>query len=185
MWLGALFSIMCLASLYQQKMGPLPDGYSENSYLSITPFSVDALRTKAVQCLVLAEYTKCPPYTLETLLCYFVSEYFHYDGLNVAWFLLGLIVRTAIRMGYHRDPSRFPNISPFEGEMRRRVWLIIIHLDAKAATEMGLPRMIQKDQYDTKEPRNLLDKDFGENSLQIPPSRDDSRPTIMLYILTR
>ncbi len=58
-------------------------------------------------------------------------------------------------MGYHRDPSNLSGISPFDGEMRRRVWLNIVQVEALMSYEMGFPSMIPSEFCDTKVPRNL------------------------------
>ncbi|KAL1961978.1 hypothetical protein VTN77DRAFT_713 [Rasamsonia byssochlamydoides] len=45
------------------------------------------------------------------------------------WALLGLIVRLAMSISLHRDPTLFPTTSVLEAEMRRRVWYTILLLD--------------------------------------------------------
>jgi hypothetical protein len=65
-----------------------------------------------VQCLVLGNYSLGPRYTLETFILYLDIKYLHYEANRIeTWFVLGLIVRLALRMGYHRDPSHFPQIN--------------------------------------------------------------------------
>jgi hypothetical protein len=101
--------------------------------------------------------------------------------------LVGMLLRISFRMGYHRDPSRFPNISPFKGEMRRRQWLVIMSLDLVTSAQVGLPRSIQSFMYDTQEPRNYIEEDIHEHITELPPSRPESELTQLLYsiILTR
>jgi hypothetical protein len=98
-----------------------------------------------------------------------------------------MIVRLCFRMGYHRDPSRFPNISPYRGELRRRKWLVVMSLDLITSAQAGLPRMIMPFMYDTQEPRNLDEDDLHEDMLELPPSRPETELTQLLYsiILTR
>jgi Fungal specific transcription factor domain len=64
-----------------------------------------------------------------------------------------MIVRTALRMGYHRDARHSARISPFHGEMRRRAWAVIFGLDIIVSSQIGLPRMIKERQSDTAEPQ--------------------------------
>lgn len=54
------------------------------------------------------------------------------DDARIIWTLTGLIVRIAQNLGIHRDGSHF-NVSPFEIEMRRRLWWQICLLDARAS----------------------------------------------------
>jgi hypothetical protein len=86
-------------------------------------------------------------------------------------------------MGYHRDSTHFPdNITPFEGEMRRRIWALIYQMDFGTSTQLGLPRLlIRASQIDAAEPRNLVDSDFDEESTELPPSRPDTEVTPALY----
>jgi hypothetical protein len=46
------------------------------------------------------------------------------------WALAGVVIRLAMRMGYHRDPMAYPELSALQGEMRRRIWTAMINLDA-------------------------------------------------------
>ena len=55
--------------------------------------------------------------------------------------LLGLAVRIAQRMGYHKDPSDF-KIPPWDQEIRRRVWHHIILLDTWSAESHGLEMVV-------------------------------------------
>ncbi|KAG4280639.1 hypothetical protein FPRO04_05353 [Fusarium proliferatum] len=101
------------------------------------------------------------------------------------WLVQGIIVQLALSQGYHRDPNNFPSISPFAGEMRRRVWAVILQLDLRLSSQMALPCVLKSQQYDTAEPRNLLDSDFDENTPEIPPSRPETEVTPVLYSLAK
>ncbi|EMR70530.1 putative fungal specific transcription protein [Eutypa lata UCREL1] len=118
-------------------------------------------REKIVQCLILGEYTNSGPYALETLYHYVQIEFsMRADADKDIWFLLALGVNQAMRASYHRDPRNFPEISPFQGEMRRRMWASLLQGDILISSQMGMPRMISDWQCDTSEPRNLNDADF-------------------------
>lgn len=101
------------------------------------------------------------------------------------WVLVGNIVQIAIHMGYHRDAKHFPSISPFTGEMRRRVWAMILQLDFSVSTQLGLPRLIREQHADTEKPRNLNDMDFGINIPKLPDSRPETEVTPTLYVLAK
>jgi hypothetical protein len=151
---------------------------------SETKKHIDGYREKIIQCLVLSKYSKCAPYTLETLVLYLNVEYFRSDDSHVEpWILLGVIIRLALRMGYHRDPSHFPHISPFQGEMRRRIWALIVQFDILSSSQVGLPRMITRN--DTAEPSNLLDEDFHKDITAIPIPRPHSFHTPVLYMVLK
>lgn len=101
------------------------------------------------------------------------------------WLLLGMLVQLALSLGYHRDPRNFSNISPFAGEMRRRVWAAIVQIDLRLSSQMGLPRLLKSQQCDTAEPRNLLDSDFDEATTELPSSRPETEVTPVLYGLAK
>jgi hypothetical protein len=155
---------------------------------SLNSARVSFYREKVVQCLILANYTKCPPYTIEATLLYFGTEYLRSaDTPFSVYVLVGMIIRMAFRMGYHRDPSRFSNISVFNGEMRRRQWLVVMSLDLVTSSQVGLPRMIQPSMYDTQEPGNFIEEDIHEGISELPASRPEIEMTELLYtiVLTR
>jgi Fungal specific transcription factor domain len=187
MWLGLLYTMMCLATQFSYLSERDLRGISEESQsLRETQKFIQRYREKSVQCLILGKYTKCEPYTMETLFLYFTVEYYSKQDTHSAnWVLFGIVVRVAMRMGYHRDPSHTPKISPFHGEMRRRIWAIIAQVDIITSSQTGLSRMINPSQCDTKEPQNLLDEDFGESTIELPPPRPNSDCTPMLYMNVR
>ncbi|KAF2260091.1 hypothetical protein CC78DRAFT_502103 [Lojkania enalia] len=186
MWLGLLFSILCVGTRFQHIHDYSGDEFCDPSATSLYLARMDFYRGKVVQCMILANYTKTPPHTIETFMHYFIAEYLRsQDAQFGTWVLIGMLIRMAFRTGYHRDPSRFPNISPFQGELRRRIWSLIVQLDLMSSIQVGLPRMIQRSMYDTEEPRNLIDEDLHEDLIELPPSRPDTDWTIMLYTLIR
>ncbi|KAI1756534.1 hypothetical protein F4782DRAFT_537648 [Xylaria castorea] len=186
MWLGLLFSILSIAvnfrefDIEQVRSGPQLD------YVSLSA----SYREKTVQCLILGQYTRCGPYVLETLLHHFAAEFMRRrDVNNEAWIILSTTVHLAMRMGYHRDPDHFKSISPYDGELRRRIWAMLYHLgsvtDIATSGQLGVPRLINDAFVDTAEPRNLFDSDFDPGSNELPPSRPDSDPTPMLVVLSK
>ena len=188
MWLGFLFATLALGAQFQAGLGNHEVALQGAATPSLFTARIDFYREKLVQCLVLANYAKCPPYTVEVLIMYFGTEYLRSaDSQFSMSILVGIIVRIAFRMGYHREPSRFSDISPFRAEMRRRTWLMIMSLDLAQSSQVGLPRVIQPFMCDTQEPRNLLEEDLHENMTELPPSRPEIELTPSLYtvVLTR
>jgi hypothetical protein len=182
MWLGVLFSILALGAQFQAGFGNHEVALQGGATPSLSTARIDFYREKLVQCLILANYAKCPPYTVEALIMYFATEYLRSaDSQFSMSILVGLIIRIAFRMGYHMDPSRFADISPFRAEMRRRTWLIVMSLDLATSTQIGLPRLIQPFMCDTQEPHNLLEEDIHEDMAELPPSRPETELTPSLY----
>ncbi len=128
------------------------------------------------------KYQEARPYSTEAILMYAICIFVKKEDIDtIGWTAMGVAVRQAVKMGYHRDPRHLPNISPFEGEMRRRTFALAASFDALLSFQTGLPAVLQEEDCDTEFPRHLLDTDFDEDSLVIPPSRPLTDPTPMLY----
>jgi hypothetical protein len=89
-------------------------------------------------------------------------------------------VRIAQKMGYHRD-GEVLNLSPFETEMRRRIWWQIVVLDSSHAMVSGLSPSLLPVNWDTKEPQNLNDADLFPNSAE--PVHPREGPTEMAFCI--
>ena len=143
-------------------------------------------RLRTTQCLVLGKYSTAKAYGLETLVLHLYSNALGLVDSNVnLWFLMGIIIRLAMRMGYHRDSRSHSRISPFEGEMRRRVWAIIYQLDVLLSFQLGLPSMIPAEHCDAEPPSNLNFSDFFPNTAVLPPPRPLSDHTSILYFILK
>lgn len=180
-----MFSMLYIAAQLQTFAIDHNDGRAvslKSEYLSMK----DAFRERAVQCLILARYTTGGPYILESLIMILTGEFVLLkDGATDGWLLISMILHLATRMGYHRDPDNFPGISPFETEMRRRIWFTIIQLDIALSLEMGLPRHATDTHIDTKLPSNLRDCDFEEDTTQMPAPRPETEWTPILPLIAK
>jgi hypothetical protein len=146
----------------------------------------DEFRVQAAYCLIRDKYTKPSKYTIEALLLYGQTEYFRSpDSQYELWVLFGVVMRLAMRVGLHRDGSRYPGLSCFDAEMRRRIWALMSQLESLFSFQMGLPRMIHKGLSDTQLPRNLLDNDFNEQTTTLPPSRPETDFTAVSYLIAK
>ncbi|KAL4901038.1 hypothetical protein BDW74DRAFT_187898 [Aspergillus multicolor] len=93
------------------------------------------------------------------------------DG-DVVWLTSGSLIHSATIMGMHRNPTRFPKMTPFWAEMRRRLWATVLELDLQASIDVGVPPSIDPDQYDCDLPSNLDDTDLTEDMLEAPVAKD-------------
>lgn len=88
------------------------------------------------------------------------------------WTQLGFVVRRAMTMGLHRDPSETePRMSLFQGEMRRRLFYTILDLDLHNSLSSNLPSMLREGDFTCRPPRNLDDAEIFEGMMELPPSR--------------
>ncbi|KAF2008117.1 hypothetical protein P154DRAFT_479598 [Amniculicola lignicola CBS 123094] len=174
LWLGLLFSILGLATTLRQLTG-LP-----------VHIPAETFRQRTMQCLVVGRYTTAKTYALEILGLHIQSSFIGQSDSNPNfWFLMGIVIRLAFQMGYHRDPSHHPSLTPFESEMRRRVWAVTFQLDALVSFQMALPSMIPSEFCDTSLPRNLTFNDFGPDTTVLPPSRPLSDRSSMVFTIIK
>jgi hypothetical protein len=179
-WLALLFAIMGLATFAGIAAGddPAEEG--------MTPMDlIQSYRECCVQSLVLSNYTKPGPHTMEALMIYMESEFLLTKDDQVQCYLLvGNAVKLGLRMGLHRDPTKVGGkITPYQAEMRRRIWHHLLQIDLLCSFQIGLPGTADCIDSDTQYPGNLLDEDFNEDSLTPPLSRPESEITPMSYTI--
>jgi hypothetical protein len=107
-----------------------------------------------IQTLMLMANQLCLTYPLETI-----------------WNSSAELVRSAMTMGLHRDPSEFPEISIFEGEQRRKLWHTIVELDLQGSLISGCPGLVRDTDYTTQPPANVDDLQLFEEMFEHPVSR--------------
>lgn len=119
--------------------------------------------------------------TLQALTLYICCLRSH-NGSRASWVLLGLLIRLAQAVNIHQDgdgsTSRF---SPFEAELRRRLWWQLIVLDMRAAEDRGTSTIIAQGSYDTRLPHNIDDAEFGPDTTA--PLRDRPGPSDTTFSL--
>jgi hypothetical protein len=180
-WVAMLFAMMRLAMLSYGREGDEPPEFRGKCQDLAANF-----RTQMAHCLITADYTKPHNFIIETLIFHLHAEYTsNRDAEASVWVLVGMIARLAMRMGYHRDAKLFPNLSPFQGEMRRRVWTFVRSADLLFSFQVALPSMIRIGDSDTELPRNIYDDEFDEDSTSLPPPRPSSEATPISYMIAK
>lgn len=179
LWVALLFAILTIAATLRQALnGPATAD-------SMIP-PVRTLQTRTVQCLLLGRFTTANAYALEALLLNVQSNFLTgRDSQVQIWFKMGTVVQLAFRMGYHRDPSKLPSVSCFDGEMRRRLWLNIYQLDALGSFQVGFPRLIQSEACDTALPGNYMWSDLQVDMDVLPPPRSMTHDTPVRYTIAK
>ncbi|TPX12567.1 uncharacterized protein E0L32_000744 [Thyridium curvatum] len=146
-----------------------------------------AYRGRAAHCLALDDYTRPNiKYKIEAMMLYFGAEYLlQVDAQPGVSILLTVTIRLARHMNMHRDPKHFAGMTPFEGEMRRRMWTLLTETDELISFIFGLPTNIHPNSFDTEPPGNYLDEDFDESTTEMPPSRPETERTPALYVIVK
>ncbi|EED17979.1 conserved hypothetical protein [Talaromyces stipitatus ATCC 10500] len=166
-WLGTLFVIMRTA-IHTARQAGLD--------LSATLGDMDEAQTlfrmRTKQILMTELHAKPTLERLTLLAMHLDAEFIQCQDTSIAvWINVATAVRMALKLGLHREPSSYGDLSPFECEMRRRLWLAISQTDVLLSWQVGLPSMIPQGQCDTMLPRNLHEDDFDEDCTALPAPR--------------
>lgn len=180
MWIGLLYSILSLAAAFDLRKSP--DVSSPKARLAFA--TATEYHDMAASAAVLADYTTPKAYTIECLLLY-TSGLRSKNAFVDVWILLGVIVRLAMRMGYHRDARHYSQLTPFQGEMRRRMWHALVMIEVLISFQIGLPSIVRTLQSDCQPPRNLLDSDLNVTMKELPPNRPFEELTPVSYSIAK
>ncbi|RDW75995.1 hypothetical protein BP5796_06816 [Coleophoma crateriformis] len=107
--------------------------------------------------------------TVQAFILFLVCVRRH-DDTRFVWTMTGLAIRIAQSIGLHRDGSKF-GLSPFDTEMRRRLWWQIIILDTRASEDHGSEPTIMEHGYDTNLPLSINDEDLDPDASEPPKPR--------------
>ncbi|KAK1515831.1 uncharacterized protein CCOS01_13029 [Colletotrichum costaricense] len=102
------------------------------------------------------------------------------ESAHANWVMSGVCIRSAQRLGLHRDGSQL-GISPFQTELRRRVWWNIVLLDFRFAMASGFNPTPLSRACSCKMPTNINDADFDVDTATPLENRDG--PTEMIVSL--
>lgn len=95
-----------------------------------------------------------------------------HDSPRFVWMMTGLCVRMAHALGLHRDGSHFPHLTPFEVEMRRRLWWAVCMLDVRTSEDQDTDLTVAHDSFDTRLPLNVNDSDIEPGRKEPPQVRE-------------
>ena len=95
---------------------------------------------------------------LQALVLFIISLRRHEDP-RMLWSMTGLLARVAVTLGLHRDPTNF-GLSPFDTEIRRRLFWSICNVDVRLSEDFGADPIIFEHTFDTRYPLNISDADF-------------------------
>lgn len=184
-WLALLLLLLCATVHYSsfaspQELQPLGADRPDAALRLLRQY-----RAGAGWALVASKYTSPNLVTLQAFLMYVEAEFMLPNHSKMSSYLLsGTSVRLMLKLGLHRDPSKLASsgtITPFEVELRRRLWNMASQIDMLVSFHVGLPSMILGIDSDTELPGNLTDDDLDEHMTVLPPARPDSDYTAMTY----
>ncbi|KAF3399020.1 Bikaverin cluster transcription factor bik5 [Talaromyces pinophilus] len=132
--------------------------------------TISRFRFATEQALARANFLNSRNINLLQAAVLFISCVHKLDTGRFVWTMCSVILRLATGLGLHRDGTNF-GLSPFETEMRRRLWWHIILVDVRTAEDHGTDPMINEWMYDTRMPLNINDDDITPELKTFPPER--------------
>ncbi|KAL4748484.1 hypothetical protein BDW72DRAFT_205608 [Aspergillus terricola var. indicus] len=105
-------------------------------------------------------------------------------GGDSSWISAGALLRTALHMGLHRDPSVLPPRSALAAEMRRRLWNTILELSLQSSISSGGPPLISLGDFDCAPPGNFDDEQLLAED-PVPKGDDEYTQTAIPRALRR
>ena len=109
------------------------------------------------QALEQADILNDPDITILQALAIYLGVLQYIGEARFAWSLTGVLVRLAASMKIQRDGSNLTNMSPFEAEMRRRLWWQICLIDSRSEDIQVSAYKIGEGMFDAKMPVNTDD----------------------------
>ena len=98
----------------------------------------------------------------------------NFVGPDLVWISAGSLLRTAIHMGLHRDPTKYSKTSPFHTEIRRRLWATILEMTVQTSLDGGMPPLISLEDFDTLAPSNIAEDELSETTTESPMIRNEA-----------
>ncbi|RDW76881.1 putative Zn(II)2Cys6 transcription factor [Aspergillus mulundensis] len=105
-------------------------------------------------------------------------------GGDSTWISAGALLRTALHMGLHRDPSALPPRSTLAAEMRRRLWNTILELCLQSSISSGGAPLLSLNDFDCAAPGNFDDEQLMTED-PVPKADDEYTQTSIARALRR
>lgn len=115
-------------------------------------------------------------------LIYYLTALRSLGEVQLAWSLLGIAIRVAGTLGLARDGTSL-GLSPFDTEMRRRLWWGLVYFDGRMAEVVGQDGDLMGSNFDARPPSNLNDSDLFPTMTRLPDSRRG--PSEAIYLQAR
>lgn len=118
------------------------------------------------QCIALAQVQDTKdPIVIQALIVYLISLK-GYCSSGLLWTLTSITVRLSHKMGLHRDGDSY---SPFDTEIRRRLWWGVFWLDSRAREDAGYQSTVEEPaNVDVQLPCNANDCDIYPSMSELP-----------------
>ncbi|OIW32878.1 hypothetical protein CONLIGDRAFT_554653, partial [Coniochaeta ligniaria NRRL 30616] len=134
------------------------------------------------QALVKASFLKTNEISVLQALVLFLMPCRHTYDPHTYWILTGVAVRIGQRLGLHRDGEKL-GLSPFDVQMRRRLFYQLFPLDGNASQGSGITIPMIPGAWDTQQPLNINDEQIWPGMTEAP--KEQNAATEMIFCLSR
>ncbi|OBT65017.1 hypothetical protein VE03_05273 [Pseudogymnoascus sp. 23342-1-I1] len=156
-----------LFAIYYSVVTSMSQDEVKSSFGTDKSVLIDRYRFGVEQALARADFLNTSELVIIQAFSLFLTCVRRHDQSKFVWSLVGLAIRLSIGLGLHRDGSKM-GLSPFDTEMRRRLWWSLCVLDVRASEDYGSEPAILDGSYDTLLPLNVNDTDFDPLATEPP-----------------
>jgi hypothetical protein len=103
-------------------------------------------------------------------------------GGELVWISAGSLVRSAVYIGLHKDPTHLLKTSTFEIEMRRRIWNTILEISLQTSLVSGGIPFISLSDFTTEPPRNFDDEQLMADDPLARPNDEYTQTSIAIAL---
>ncbi|CAH0046518.1 unnamed protein product [Clonostachys solani] len=121
-----------------------------------------------------------PDLTVLQALAIFATSLRVHDNSRTVWILIGTTIRLAQSIGIHREGASL-RLSPFESEIRLRLWWHLCLLDSRAPEDHGFAR-IESFNHDLRLPLNIDDNQLFPAMEKLPSDSENWTDTSFAII---
>ncbi|RAK95821.1 DUF300-domain-containing protein [Aspergillus ibericus CBS 121593] len=122
------------------------------------------------QALVRANFIKTQNICVLQAAVVFLLTLRYRSDSRLVWAASAVVVRVAQGQGVHRD-GEVLGLSPFDAEMRRRLWWNICILDMISSEDQGTDTQVHPGMFDTRLPSNINGEDLSPSMTELPPEK--------------
>ncbi|KFY89057.1 hypothetical protein V498_06543, partial [Pseudogymnoascus sp. VKM F-4517 (FW-2822)] len=164
-FLPLLYSILALGSMFMDhpgvNKGPEDVSYKEGIDQGLKYF------TAARQMMEITDCRDMPSLQAVLFMILFLQSS---ANLSTCYSYIGIALRSALRMGLHRNLTY--NFNPIERESRRRAFWIIRKMDTYVSALLGFPKMLNDEDVDQELPVEVDDEYITRDAiLPMPPGK--------------
>ncbi|KAI0428018.1 hypothetical protein F5Y09DRAFT_344098 [Xylaria sp. FL1042] len=159
-------------SIYYAAIASMEDDDVVSNFGSTKTELASKYRLGLEHALARADFLNKPDLVLVQAFSIFLFLVRLHESPRFIWMMTGLVIRMAQSLGLQRDGTHFKHLTPYEVDMRRRVWYALCSLDVRASEDQGTDFTIQPGSFDTKLPLNINSDDIAVDTKQTPAERE-------------